>query len=292
VPRKPALGRGLRALIPDTPRARAGLAEIPVAQIRPNPHQPRQRFDDVALDELAASIAEHGILQPLLVSEAGEDSYVVVAGERRLRAARRAGLKVVPAVIREHVDEGAQLALALVENLQRRDLTPLEEARAYEQLRLNLGLSQAEIAQRVGVDRSTVANALRLLKLDEDLQVMVESGRLSAGHARALLAVGDPALRRQVAERAADGQLSVREVERVASGQVDGRGAERRSHRRKPALDPNLRAAEDRLTLRLGTTVEIRPRRRGGQIVISCSNGSELMRVFEQLLGEEHGTHQ
>ncbi len=281
--RKQALGKGLRALIPDTPRARSGLAEVPVSAIRPNPGQPRSRFEPEALEELAASIRTHGVLQPLLVSEEG-GAYVLIAGERRLRAARMAGLETVPVVIRERLGEREEIELALVENLQRRDLTPLEEARAYEHLRTALGLTQADIARRVGVDRSTVANSLRLLKLGGTIQEMVETGRLSAGHARALLAFPEEE-RERWAQRAAETGMSVRELERRA-----GAGKARPARRSRPAPDPNLRAAEERLALHLGARVEIRQARRGGRIVITCGSQEELQRVYEAILGGDHGT--
>ncbi len=280
---KQALGRGLKALLPEAPRARAGLLEIPVGRVRPSPQQPRQRFDDDALAELAASIAEHGVLQPLLVSDNGSGGYLLIAGERRWRAARLAGLATVPAVIRERLDDLAQLELALVENLQRRDLTPLEEARAYEQLRVEGGLSQAEIAARVGLDRSTVANALRLLKLPGEIQSLVEEGRLSAGHARALLAFPEDASRLGWAERAVAEGLSVRALESAASAEPE---AARRSRRPRAtaAKDPNLAAAEDRLARRIGARVEIRSRQTGGTIVIRCDTADELLRVFDLLV--------
>jgi len=287
VARKQALGRGLKALIPDTPKARSGLTTVPVGSIRPNPGQPRTRFDEAALEELAASIRTHGILQPLLVSEAGDGAYVLIAGERRLRAARLAGLEAVPVVIRERLDRQEEIELALVENLQRRDLSPLEEARAYEQLRAELGLTQAEIASRVGVDRSTVANALRLLKLPEAVQSMVEDGRLTAGHARAILALPEDE-RVRWAERAAATGMSVRELERRAA---EVREPERpRPRRSRPAPDPNVRAAEDRLALRLGARVRIETRKRGGRIVITCGTTEELQRVYDALMGGTDGT--
>ena len=214
---KQALGRGLKALIPDRPTARAGFAQIPVDRVRPNPLQPRHRFDDDALAELAASIRRHGVLQPLLVSEDATDGYLLITGERRWRAARLAGLQTVPAVIRERIADEQQLELALVENLQRRDLTPLEEARAFDHLRSSLGLSQQEIADRVGMDRSTVANSLRLLKLSDEIQAMIELGELSAGHGRALLAFDGADLQSEWARRAVATGLSVRMLEQAAT---------------------------------------------------------------------------
>jgi ParB family chromosome partitioning protein len=284
---KQALGRGLKALIPDAPRARAGFAEISVDQLRPNPQQPRHRFDEEALEELAASIRIHGVLQPLLVSEDPPHGYLLITGERRWRAARLAGLATVPAVIRERIEEDQQLELALVENLQRRDLTPLEESRAFEQLRAGLGLSQQEIADRVGMDRSTVANSLRLLKLPSEIQEMVERGELSAGHGRALLAFADEAERIDWARRVIATGLSVRALEGAAAeARSEGkRGNRADSTRQKPPRDPNLRAAEEKLALRLGAPVEIRPRHRGGTIVIACNEHEELMRVFDLLMG-------
>jgi ParB family chromosome partitioning protein len=285
---KQALGRGLKALIPDTPRARAGFAEIPLERLRPNPQQPRRRFDDDALRELAESIRIHGVLQPLLVSEDGPDHYIVITGERRWRAAELAGLSTVPAVIRERVADSEQLELALVENLQRRDLTPLEEARAFEHLRASLGLTQAEIATRVGMDRSTIANSLRLLKLPATIQNLVERGDLTAGHGRALLAIADDEARMELAHRAAEGGLSVRELERIAVA-LRERGARERAGGRSRRLsrDPNLVAAEQKLALHLGARVEIRAGRRGGKILISCADQEEMTRVFDLLMGGE-----
>ena len=255
---KRALGRGLKALIPDTPKARSGLSEILLDQLHPNPEQPRRTFDEAALAELAESIRRHGVLQPLLVSEDAAGGYVVIAGERRWRAARAAGLKTVPAVIRERLGAKDELALALVENIQRRDLSVLEEARAFEHLRSEHGLSQAEIAEHVGKDRSTIANALRLLRLPEEIQVLVESGRLSAGHGRALLVFEDEAVRLEWARRAAAGDMSVRELERAAA---EFKTAARKAPPKKsaPTKDPNLVSAEEELSLRLGAPVPGRP---------------------------------
>jgi ParB family chromosome partitioning protein len=286
---KQALGRGLKALLPDTPSARAGFAQIPVDRLRPNPRQPRHSFDDQSLEELATSIRQHGVLQPLLVSEDPPHGYVLITGERRWRAARLAGLTTVPAVIRERVEDNEQLELALVENLQRRDLTPLEESRAFDHLRSSLGLSQHEIAARVGMDRSTVANSLRLLKLPAEVQEMVEIGELSGGHGRALLAFATDEERCEWARRAATVGLPVRALERAAAdARAGGRaGRRKRSGAGRTPRDPNLHAAEEKLSLRLGTPVEIKPRRRGGTIVIACSDHDELMRVFDLLMGGE-----
>lgn len=283
---KQALGRGLKALIPDTQRARSGLAEIPVDRLGPNPEQPRKHFADDGIAELADSIRRHGVLQPLLVSEDGAGGYLVIAGERRWRAARAAGLKTVPAVIRERLGARDELALALVENLQRRDLSALEEARAFEHLRSEHGLSQAEIANQVGMDRSTIANALRLLRLPEKIQEMVEAGLLSAGHGRALLAVPDVQDQLEWAERAAAEGLSVRDLERVAADGKNKTTKRSGTEKTRAAKDPNLVAAEEKLSLRLGAPVEIRPRRNdGGAIVITCVEPDELMRVFDLLMG-------
>lgn len=283
---KQALGRGLKALIPDTPKARSGLAEIPIDRLRPNPEQPRRRFDDTALAELADSISRHGVLQPLLVSEDGAGGYVVIAGERRWRASEMAGLRTVPAVIRERLGARDELALALVENLQRRDLSALEEARAFEHLRSEHGLSQAQIAEQVGMDRSTVANALRLLRLPEEIQELVESGELSAGHGRALLAWSDDERRIEWARRAVSEGLPVRALERAAADEAGREPRPRPRRRARPAKDPNLIEAEQQLSLRLGAPVEIRPRRGGGgAVVISCAEPDELMRVFDLLMG-------
>ena len=285
---KQALGRGLKALIPDTPRARTGLAEIPIDRLSPNPQQPRHQFDDEALAELAASIRRHGVLQPVLVSEDGPERYILVTGERRWRAAQLAGLETIPAVIRERLESADQLELALVENLQRRDLTPLEAARAFDHLRSSLGLSQAEIAARVGMDRSTVANSLRLLKLPEEVRELVERGALSAGHARTLLAFDGSQAQCDWARRAAATGMSVRELEGAAADERQGDGKKKKATTRPARTrDPNLVAAEERLSLRLGAQVEVRSRRRGGSIVISCADHGELMRVFDLLMGGE-----
>jgi ParB family chromosome partitioning protein len=287
VARKQALGRGLKALIPEAPTPRSGLTEVAVDRLHRNENQPRHHFDPDALAELAASLQAHGVLQPLLVSDDGQGGFLIIAGERRWRAAKLAGLQTVPVVVRERIEEVASFELALVENLQRRDLTPMEEARAFEHLRTTAGLSQVEIAEKVGIDRSTVANALRLLKLPEEVQALVDNGALAGGHARALLAFATDEERLSWAMRAAEQGLSVRDLEREAAASRSEQSAPKRRARQGPQqVDPNLRAAEDQLGRRLGARVEIRPTRRGGRIVISCSDNDEMVRVFDMLLKE------
>lgn len=289
--RKRALGRGLKALMPDAPQARAGFVEADIDQLQANPNQPRCQFDDDALAALAASIREHGVLQPLLVSEEGVGRYRILAGERRWRAARRAGLSRVPVVIRERVDEAEAFELALVENLQRRDLTPMEEARAYENLRTERGLSQAAIAERVGFDRSTVANALRLLKLPTEIQAFVEDGRLSAGHARTLLSFGTDTQMRAWAEKAVAEGLSVRHLELEAAaerGSADAAAGKRRRGKLQ-TQDPNLRAAEEKLARAIGAPVEIKSRGKTNNIVIKCKNKKDLMRIYDLVVGGFYG---
>ena len=282
-----ALGRGLKALLPETPQARAGFALIDINRLSANPEQPRTRFENEALETLAASIVEHGVLQPLLVSENGPGRFMILAGERRWRAAQKAGLERVPVVIREMVDGQLGLELALVENLQRRDLTPLEEARAYEQLRTDRGLSQAQIAERVGIDRSTVANALRLLRLPERIQNLIEDGRLSAGHGRALLAFAEETEMETWADRVASEGLSVRVVERAATDARKQDTSPRRQTKPTQPKDPNIVSAENKLTLKLGSKVEITKNKRGGKIVVSCSSHDQLLYVFDLLIGDE-----
>ena len=277
--KRSALGKGIAALIPETPAVRrGGLAELPVAEVEPNPLQPRRSFGVAGLEEMAASIRRHGLLQPVVVSRASGGGYHLIAGERRWRAAKLAGLERIPALIREAVTDTDQLALALIENLQREDLTPIEEARAYHHLRSELGLSQEEIAKRVGKERSTVANALRLLQLPLEVQTMVDAGELSAGHARTLAGLSDAGRQRQLAERCRHEGWSVRELERRL---------EPRSRRTRRGLDAETQAAMDRLALVVGTRVEIRRRRRGGEIRLHFSSEQELIRLFQLLTREK-----
>jgi ParB family chromosome partitioning protein len=275
-----ALGRGLEALIPGANEAGPGsaLREIRLEDIEPNPEQPRTRFDDVSLGELSASIRAHGLLQPIVVRELGTGRYRLVAGERRWRAARLAGLDRIPALVRE-TDDANAIVLALVENLQREDLNPIDEAHGYEALMEVAGASQVDVAERVGKDRSTVANALRLLDLPPDVQDMLRAGRLSAGHGRALLALGTPEDRRRVAERAEARGLSVREVEALA------RGAVRRKKAARPRRsdDPFVREWEERLQRIFGTLVRIERMGKEGSLRIEYYSDEDLERILDLL---------
>ncbi len=281
--KRKALGRGLSALIPDLPGPeptagpREGAAEVAVGSLEPNPFQPRLSLDPARLAELTASVREAGIVQPILVRRRGE-RYQIIAGERRWRAAQAAGLSTVPVTLRE-VPDTQLLELALVENVQREELTPLEEAQAFQRLQEEFRLTQEEIARRVGRERSTIANTLRLLRLPRELRELIAQGRLDAGHARALLALDRQEDQLQLGREAARRALSVREVERrVAHLRAPRREA---PGRRK---DANTRAAEERLRSALGARVEIARRGRGGQIRVLFSTEAELNRLYELLL--------
>ena len=280
--RKTALGKGLSALIPS---ARAGglgpgLRTVGLDLLDANKRQPRHRFDDAGLEELSKSIRRTGILQPVLVTKEG-GRFRIVAGERRVRAARLAGLSEVPVIVREGVTDRDHLLLALVENVQRRDLTALEEAEAYRHLKDDFGLTQEDVAERVGKDRATVANALRLLKLAVPVREALENGEITAGHARALLALPSAADQEQLAREVVRRGLSVRATEaRVLSLQA---GTARKKKTR--SVDADTRDAELRLARALGTRVEIRRKRRGGEVRISFFSEEELIGLFERLSG-------
>lgn len=274
--KRKALGKGLGALLPDTDEAPPqASAEIELSRIDPNPYQPRRAFREAELEELAASIRESGVLQPIVVRPRGE-RFQIVAGERRFRAAQRLGLRGVPAAVRE-VEDGALLELALVENLQREDLQALEAAEAYQRLHEEFRLTQEQIAKRVGKDRATVANAVRLLRLPAAVKQLLGEGRLEAGHARALLALERAEDQAGLARLAARRGLSVREVER----RVALLKAPRRAHARR---DPNTRAAEEKLRAALGTRVAIARRGRGGVLRLAFASEAELQRLYEVLL--------
>ncbi|RMH40586.1 MAG: ParB/RepB/Spo0J family partition protein [Deltaproteobacteria bacterium] len=281
---RPALGRGLSALIPDAPSARdiarRDYLSAPIEDVHPAPDQPRRRFDDAALDELARSIAQHGIIQPLIVRQRPAGGYTLIAGERRWRAAQRAGLREVPVVIQKVSDRDA-FERALVENLQRADLNPIEEAEAYRRLASDYGYTQDQIAERVGKDRSTVANALRLLKLPPRVREAVESGALTMGHARALLALEDPAAIETAARTVVARKLSVRATEALARKRRADKPAAARDA--KPA---NLRDLETRLARALGCKVAVTPAANGtsGRLEIRYQTLDDLDRVLDRLL--------
>src|SRR5215471_19351662 len=303
-----ALGRGLGALIREpepqpaavTPspsaaptvssRAAAAAAAAPALSppgpmqldidlIEPSPYQPRTRFREEALDELARSIQASGIIQPIVVRPVGK-RFQLIAGERRWRAAQRAGLNRVSAIVREVPDELA-LEMTLVENIQREDLNAMEAARAFDRLMHEFELTQEQVAERTGKDRATVANAIRLLKLEEIVQDWIEEGKLTAGHGRALLGVAEPNLRMRYAKRAARGGLTVRQIERLGS-----RRARSARAATEAAIDPNVREALDELQRHLGTKVFLREktRLRPGQLVLEFYDEAQLMGIYDRLM--------
>lgn len=281
-----ALGRGLETLLPGTPAPSTPATAMPTGaltvrttEITTNPEQPRRRFDPDALDALAESIRRHGLLQPLVVRREAH-GYELIAGERRLRAAQRAGLEDVPVVVREATPP-ERLELALIENLQREDLTALEEAEAYRQLIEVYGLTQEEIAQRVGKSRPAIANALRLLSLPDAVKAQLESGELTAGHARAVLAVEGEESRVAFAREITSQKLPKSEAERLARARRTAGDARQASTRR----DPHWRALAEELTRGLGTRVRISRQNRGGTIEIEFYSEAELDRLLGHLRG-------
>ena len=280
--RAQGLGRGLAALIPQRAETRATATEIAIASIRPNPDQPRRRFSDAEMATLTASIREHGVLQPVLVAET-LDGYQLIAGERRVRAAAAAGLDRVPAVIR-HLDDRSRLELALIENLQREDLDPIESAHGFRRLMEDFGFTHEAIAERVGRARSTVANTLRLLDLAPVVQAAIADGSISEGHGRAL---GGLSVEHQehVLGAVIEQELSVRQTEelvrrlREPKVPMDGAAAEPRQG------DPDLERIEEELRRSLGTKVSLARSRRGGRIVIEYYSDEELDRLYDRLTG-------
>jgi ParB family chromosome partitioning protein len=272
--RRRALGRGLGALIPSAATADAGrdneeALTVPVKDIEPNPHQPRTAFGEEQIEELAASIRERGLLQPLLVRRAGA-GYQLIAGERRWRAAQRAGLTRVPVRVHD-VDDRESLELALIENLQREDLNPMEEARAYERLSEEFGLTQADVAQRVGKSRSAVANSVRLLQLPPDIRAKLSSGALSAGHARSLLGLDSVEAQSELVRDVVERRLSVRDTERLV-------------RERQSGDDPNRASVESELSRSLGTKVRLRQSKGGsGRIEIEFYSLDELNGLIARL---------
>ncbi len=275
--RKSGLGRGLDSLLP-VERPASGFGTLPLDSIEPNPQQPREHFDEEALQSLADSIAEVGVLQPIVVRPHGE-GYLLIAGERRCRAARRAGMEEIPAIIRsQDEDEASSLAEALIENVQREDLSPLEEAAGYQQLMADFGLTHEAVAGRVGKSRSAITNTLRLLQLPAAIQGMVSRGELAAGHARALLAIDDVPYAVHIAERVVAEGWSVRQVEEAAKKRAGGAPTKTTPAKRpRPAAIIEL---EDRLGERLGTAVKIDHGKRGGKVSIKYSSLDDLERIY------------
>ena len=299
-----ALGRGLSALIREpgladppasvgAPTAAAAAAapamapgsemvfQVDIDLISPSPKQPRTNFDDAALDELAQSISSSGIIQPILLRRNGT-RYELIAGERRWRAAQRAGMRSVPAMIREVSDERA-VEMTLIENLQREDLNPLEEAVAFDHLMHDFGMTQEQVAERTGKSRSAVSNSLRLLKLEPQVREMISSGKISAGHARALVSITDPATQIEAAKKAARGSVSVRQLERMTS---------RIPKAPKPGSfnenDPNIRHALDMIQQKFGTKVTLKPfvSGQGGQLIFHFYENEYLSTLYDMLVGE------
>jgi ParB family chromosome partitioning protein len=273
------VGHGATAAAPA--REAAGPQQVDIDLIEPSPYQPRTRFREEALDELARSIQASGIIQPLVVRPVG-NRYQLIAGERRWRAAQRAGLQKVSVIVK-HVPDELALEMTLVENIQREDLNAMEAARAFERLMDEFHLTQEAVAERTGKDRATVANAIRLLKLEPIIQDWIEEGKLSAGHGRALLAVPDSQLRTRYAQRAARGGLTVRQIERLASRRsrqaAAGAAAE-------PHVDPNIREALEELQRHLGTKVILRSKtkQRPGQLVLEYYDEAQLMGLYDRLM--------
>jgi ParB family chromosome partitioning protein len=272
-----ALGRGLDALIPSAQGV--GGQEVEVGRIDPNPDQPRQRFDQAALEDLAASIKEHGVVQPLVVARSADDRFRLVVGERRWRAAQLAGLERVPVVIKD-AGNRQTLELALVENVQRADLNPLEEATAYQRLIQDFGLTQQQVAQQVGRSRVAIANTLRLLTLPDTLKRAVIEERITEGHARAILGLADKQTQLAVLERVEREELTVRQTEELVRRLAEG-------PRPRPVRvkAPDVAALEDELRQALGTKVTLRPGKRGGRIVIEYFSEEEFQGLYDRLRG-------
>ncbi len=297
------LGKGLGALIPESevevrleslegregehkPGVPEGLRSVPLGKLVPNPLQPRKSFDEAALEELAASIRLHGIIQPVIVEDSGDGTFLIVAGERRYKAAEKAGLREVPVLVRSFTAE-KKLEIALIENVQREDLNPVEEAEAYKVLMEAARLSQEEVAEKVGKSRPTVANALRLLKLPAEMLEALRAGDLSPGHARAILAASSSEDRRELFRRILAEGLSVREAEALASDFNAGKRpapARRPDSPRKP-LDPDLRDLEQKLIGFLGTKVQVKGDAKKGSITIEYFSLDDLERVFDLMTG-------
>lgn len=284
---KRGLGKGLGALIPEVgPVEREQIREIPPEQIRPNPKQPRKQFDEAKLAELAASIREHGIVQPVVVRPLGPDTFELVAGERRWRAAQMAGLPKLPAVVRDFTPAQV-MEIALIENLQREDLNPVEEAEAYRLLLEEFGLTQEELARRLGKSRPQISNTLRLLQLPETVRGDLASGRVSMGHAKVLLGIEDPVQMEALAQRVVTENLSVRELEAALEQLQVARPAKGGRPKKQNTRDPQLLALEARLRERFGTPVKVLPGSPRGKLEIYFYGEEDLARIYDLLCGKD-----
>ena len=306
---KPGLGRGLSALLPDSddsassvsqngaadkkiaekrqsPESQGSVVQIAVDRLVANPGQPRKNFDVTELQELADSITEHGIIQPIIAADSGDGSYIIIAGERRTRAARLAGLTTVPAIIRKYTDQ-KRLEISLIENIQRTDLNPIEEAAAYKNLMDFSNLSQDELALRIGKNRSTVANALRLLKLPVEIQKSIEEGKVSSGHARAILSVTETKARDKLYRDILTGGLSVREAEKRSQAQNAGKGGKEKTAKGKSGSErpPEVDDMAEKFIGRLGTKVVIEGDLNKGRIYIEYYSMEDLERLYEIIGG-------
>jgi ParB family chromosome partitioning protein len=295
VARRSGLGKGLGALIPSEPTRRevSGLRDVALARIRPNRHQPRSRFDEEALASLVDSIRAVGVLQPVLVREVGDEEYELIAGERRCRAARRAGLLAIPALV-QVADDALSLEQALVENLHREDLNPLDEAAAYQQLIEDFHLTHDTVAHRVGKSRAAVSNALRLFQLPPAVQRLVRDGRLSAGHARALLMTPDRELQEAMANRSVAEGLSVRALEELVHDLSEapvaaepGSGTPRAAPAKSPGLrPPGVLELEQLLAEYLNTRVRVEMRANRGRVTVEFATLEDLERIYRLMIGE------
>jgi ParB family chromosome partitioning protein len=292
--KRPALGKGLSALIPDAADALTSAPrapfEVDVDQLEPNHYQPRGPIDAAKLDDLARSIHANGIIQPIIVRRldgplGGRERYQIIAGERRWRAAQQAQLGKVPIVVKDvpASEKKRLLEMALIENIQREDLNPMEAAAAYQRLVDEFHLKQDDIAAQVGKDRATVANYLRLLKLPEEVRANVASGALSMGHARAIVALGSESDQRRLARDVVSRGLSVRETEALVKKAIETKPGADKAESIKPRKDVHTRAAEEQLRISLGTPVEIKRKGKGGTIAITFTNENELQRIYEFL---------
>ncbi|MEM7050197.1 MAG: ParB/RepB/Spo0J family partition protein [Acidobacteriota bacterium] len=282
--RKKGLGRGLDSLIQSAPPAETGVRKLPVGMLHPNRHQPRTQFDESGLEELAESIRSQGLIQPIIVTARAEGEYTIVAGERRWRAAQRAGLDVVPTVVREISGDQELLEVALVENIQRSDLNPVEEAEAYRTLQDKFSLSQEALASRVGKARTTITNSLRLLRLPDAVTDLLRDGSLSAGQARPLLRLEDADEQQRLAQRAVADGLTARDLERLVRSPSSPRQAKRGRE-----VEVHTAAAEETLTQRLQTRVEIHRRGKGGTLRLHFHTEEELMRLYDLLISKGEG---